>query len=47
MKFVFGRVENIMGKGENAGYQNMIIIHRCWGDRSRKNVCESPRFKKN
>ena len=25
-KFVLGRVENIMGKGENAGYQHFLLI---------------------
>ena len=25
MKSVFGRVENIVGKGQNAGYQSLIF----------------------
>ena len=25
-KFVLGRVENIMGKGENAGYQHFLLF---------------------
>ena len=25
LKFVSGRVENIMGKGENAGYQHFLL----------------------
>ena len=27
MKFVLGRVENIVGKGENAGYQRFLLFH--------------------
>ena len=26
LKFVLGRVENIMGKGENAGYQHFLLF---------------------
>ena len=26
LKFVFGRVENIVGKGENAGYQHFLTM---------------------
>ena len=26
LKFVFGRVENIMRKGENAGYQHFLLF---------------------
>ena len=26
LKFVRGRVENIMGKGENAGYQHFLVF---------------------
>ena len=28
MKFDFGRVENIVGKGENAGYQHFLLFIR-------------------
>ena len=28
LKFVFGWVENIVGKGENAGYQDFSFSHR-------------------
>ena len=28
MKFAFGRVQNILGKGENAGYQNYLLIRK-------------------
>ena len=37
LKFVLGRVENIVGKGENAGYQHFLLSHYvfqrllCWG----------------
>ena len=27
LKFVFDRVENIVGKGENAGYQHFLLFH--------------------
>ena len=26
LNFVFGRVENIVGKGENAGYQHFLLF---------------------
>ena len=29
LKFVFGRIENIMGKGENAGYQHFLLFLQC------------------
>ena len=29
MKFVFGWVEKIMGKGENAGYQYFLLFPSC------------------
>ena len=28
LKFVLGRVENIVGKGENAGYHHFIFSHK-------------------
>ena len=28
--FVLGRVENIMGKGENAGYQHFLLFLQCF-----------------
>ena len=34
LDFVLGRIENIVGKGENAGYQQFIFIrHICVTDR--------------
>ena len=27
LKFALGRVENIVGKGENAGYQHFLLFH--------------------
>ena len=30
LKFVFGRVENIVGKGENAGYQHFLLFPQCF-----------------
>ena len=29
MKFVVGKLENILGKGENAGYQNFQLFPKC------------------
>ena len=29
-KFVLGIVENIVGKGENAGYQHFLLFPRCF-----------------
>ena len=28
--FVFGRVENIVGKGKNAGYQHFLLFPQCF-----------------
>ena len=30
LKFVFGRVENIVAKGENAGYQHFPFFPQCF-----------------
>ena len=30
LKFVFGRVEKIVGKGENAGYQHFLLFPSCF-----------------
>ena len=30
MIFVFERVENIVGKGENAGYQHFLLFPQCF-----------------
>ena len=29
-KFALGRVENIMGKGENSGYQHFLLFQQCF-----------------
>ena len=29
-KFALGRVENIVGKGENAGYQHFLLFLQCF-----------------
>ena len=29
-KFVLGRLENIVGKGENAGYQHFLLFPQCF-----------------
>ena len=30
LKFVLGRVENIVGKGENADYQQFLLFSQCF-----------------
>ena len=30
LKFVFGRIENIVGTGENAGYQHFLHFTQCF-----------------
>ena len=30
LKFVLGRTENILGKGENAGYQHFLLFPKCF-----------------
>ena len=30
LNFVLGRVENIMEKGENAGYQHFLLFPQCF-----------------
>ena len=30
LKFAVGRVENIVGKGENAGYQHFLLFSQCF-----------------
>ena len=30
LKFVLGRAENIVGKGENAGYQHFLLFLQCF-----------------
>ena len=30
LKFVLGRVENNVGKGENAGYQHFLLFPQCF-----------------
>ena len=30
LKFVLGKVENIVGKGENAGYQHFLLFPQCF-----------------
>ena len=36
LKFVFGRVENIVGKGENASYQHFLLFPQCFQEASFK-----------
>ena len=30
LKFMFGRVENFVGKGENAGNQHFFLLPQCF-----------------
>ena len=30
LKFVLGKVKNIVGKGENAGYQHFLLFPQCF-----------------
>ena len=30
LNFVLGRVENMVGKGENAGYQHFLLFPQCF-----------------
>ena len=30
VEFVLGRVENIVGKGENVGYQHFLLFSQCF-----------------
>ena len=30
LKFLFNQVENIVGKGENAGYQHFLLFPQCF-----------------
>ena len=30
LKFAFGRVDNIVGKGENTGYENFLLLPPCF-----------------
>ena len=30
MTYVFDRVENIVGKGENAGYKHFLLFQQCF-----------------
>ena len=34
LKFVLGRVEKIVGKGENAGYQHFLLFPQCFQNAS-------------
>ena len=34
MNFVLGRVENIVGKGENVGYRHFLLFSRCFQNTS-------------
>ena len=35
MKFVYGRVQHVVGKGENAGYQYFLLYPQCFHNASK------------
>ena len=41
MIFVFDRVENIVGNGENAGYQHFLLFPQCFQKASFLGVVKS------
>ena len=41
LKFVLGMVENILGKGENAGYQHFLLFPKCFQKLSFKAIQSS------
>ena len=41
LKFVFGLVENFVGKGENAGYQHFLLFPQCFQNASFSRVVKS------
>ena len=41
VKFVLRRVENIVGKGENAGYQHFLLFPQCFQKASLLGVVKS------
>ena len=41
LKFVLGRVENIVGIGENAGYQHFLLFPKCYQKASSSRVVKS------
>ena len=40
-EFVYGRAENIVGKGENAGYQYFLLFSQCFQNASLLGVVKS------
>ena len=41
LNFVLGRVENILGKGENYGYQHFLLFAKCFQTASFSGVVRS------
>ena len=41
LEFVLGRVENIVGKGENAGSQHFLLFSQCFSKGSLHGVIKS------
>ena len=44
LKFALGRVENIVRKGENAGYQHFLLFPRCFQRTSYNEVVKSRNY---
>ena len=34
LKFGLGRIENIVAKGENAGYQHFLVFQQCFSEKA-------------
>ena len=41
LNFALGRVENILGKGENAGYQHFFLFPKCFQESTSLRVVKS------
>ena len=41
LNFALGRVENISGKGENAGYQHFLLFPKCFQESTSLRVVKS------
>ena len=42
LKFVLGKVENMVGKGENAGFQHFLLFPQCFQKASFLGVVKNP-----
>ena len=44
LKLVLGRIENVLGKGENAGYQHFLLFPKCFQKAFFLRVVKSPHY---